>query len=115
MVQMQYDARLADPLDDVRDVVESYRCCGVMPADWHRTLGEAVAALDQLPQEAEVDALLPDLIPHLRILLTQGLDGAPQVVSEVADQVAAALSRTRIPGIPRPEEGDWGFDEPNVS
>lgn len=112
---MQYDAELADPLVEVRDVVESFRCCGVTPADWSQTLGQAIAALAQLPQEAGVERRLPDLVPHLQILLTEGLDSVPQLVDEVAAQVAAALSQAQIPGIPRPDEDDWGFNRPTVS
>ncbi len=95
---MQYDVELADPLVDVRDVVETFRSCGVTAPNWHGTLADAVAALDRLPQAAQVDARLPHLIPRLRLLLAHGL-----------------LERTRIPGIPRPEDDDWGFDEATAS
>jgi hypothetical protein len=115
MVKMQDDAELADPLLEVRDVVESYRCCRVTPPDWDQALGHAIAALGQLPQEVGVEFRLPDLVPHLRILLAEGLDGVPAVVDEVATQVALALSQARIPGIPRPDEDDWGFSRPTVS
>jgi hypothetical protein len=112
MVKMWYDADLANPLVEVRDVVESFRCCGVMPPDWHQVLGRALATLDQLPQDAGVERRLPDLLPHLRILLTAGLDKSPAVLNEVAAQVGSALEQARIPGIPRPEEDYWGFDIP---
>ena len=62
---MQYDVELADPLVDVRDVVETFRSCGVTAPNWHGTLADAVAALDRLPQAAQVDARLPHLIPRL--------------------------------------------------
>lgn len=106
---MQYEVELADPLVEVRDVVESFRCCGVTPADWYQALNRALATLDELPAEVGVERRLPDLLPRLRILLTGGLGSAPAVVDEVAAQVAAALSQTRIPGIPRPDEENWGF------
>ena len=112
---MQYDIELADPLVEVRDVVESFRCCGVTPADWHQVLARAIATLDQLPQEVGVERRLPDLLPHLRTLLTTGLGNTPKVLDEVAAQVAAALQQTRIPGIPRPDEEDWSFNQPTVS
>ena len=70
---MQYDEELADPLVEVRDVVESFRCCGVTPADWNQALDQAITALDRLPREAGVERRLPELVPHLRILLTKGL------------------------------------------
>jgi|SRR5215469_198685 len=115
MVKMQNDMALADPLVEVRDVVESFRCCGVTPADWHQVLVQAIAALDQLPQEAGVERRLPDLLPRLRILLTAGLGSAPTVLDEVSAQVAMALQQARIPGIPRPDAEDWSFNQTTVS
>jgi hypothetical protein len=115
MVKVHYDTELADPLVEVRDVVESFRCCGVTPMDWRQVLGQAVTTLAQLPQEAGVERRLPDLLPHLQTLLTIGLGGAPKVLEEVAAQVATVLQQARIPGIPRPEEEDWSFNQPNVS
>jgi len=112
---MQYDIELADPLVEVRDVVESFRCCGVTPTDWHEVLGRAIAALDQLPQEVGVERRLPDLLPNLRTLLTTGLGSAPALLDEVAAQVATALQQARIPGIPRPDDADWSFNQPTVS
>jgi hypothetical protein len=112
---MPYDAELADPLVDVRDVVETFRCCGLVPEDWQGTLAEAVVSLNALPREAQVDVRLPRLVARLRQLLTHGLDSEPQIVNEVADQVAAALEQTRIPGIPRPDEDSWEFSHPNAS
>jgi hypothetical protein len=112
MVGMQDDVELADPLVEVRDVVESYRCCGVTPTDWDRVLDRAITTLDQLPQEVGIAYRLPDLLPHLRILLTGGLGSAPNVVDEVSAQVAAALSQARVPGIPRPDQDYWGFNQP---
>jgi hypothetical protein len=115
LVEMQYDLEFADPLVEVRDVVESYRCCGVTPTDWDQILDRAISTLDRLPQEVGIEHRLPDLLPHLRILLTEGLGSAPQLVDEVSSQVAAALSQVRIPGIPRPHEDYWGFNPPTVA
>jgi hypothetical protein len=115
VVEMEYVANLADPLVDVRDVVESFRSSHVTLPDWDQTLRRVVAALSQLPPQAQVDVVLPGLVPNLRLLLTSGLDSVPQVVDVVADQVAAALERTRVPGIPAPEDDDWSFGESTVS
>jgi hypothetical protein len=109
VVRILYGAELADPLVDVRDVVESFRSFGVAPADWHRALDDAAAVLDQLPADKEFRELFPDLVPNIRILLSNGLSSVPDILEEVAEQVAAALSQTRVPGIPRPEEDDWDF------
>jgi hypothetical protein len=112
---MQYTADLADPLVDVRDVVESFRTCQITLPDWDETLRRAVIALDQLSPRAQVDALVPGLLPNLRLVLAEGLDNVPQVVNEVADQVAVVLEEARIPGIPTPEDDDWTFGEANAS
>lgn len=108
---MQYAADLTDPLVDVRAVLESFRMGQVTPPDWHQTLRAAVIALDRLPPEVQLDALLPNLLPRLNLLLARGLNSSPQVVDQVADQVAIVLQQTRIPGIPYPEDDDWGFGE----
>ncbi len=106
---MQHSAALADPLVDIRDVVESFRSCHVVLPDWDQTLRRAIAALDRLTPPDQVDAVLPGLLPNLRIVLAEGLRGAPHVVNEVADQVAAVLAETRTPGIPGPDDDDWAF------
>jgi hypothetical protein len=115
MVKMQSDVELTDTLVEVWHVIESFRCCGVTPTDWHQVLGRAIATLDQLPQEVGVERRLPDLLPHLRTLLTMGLGGKPKVLDEVAAQVATALQQARIPGIQHPDEEDCSFNQPTVS
>lgn len=115
VVEMEYVSNLADPLVDVRDVVESFRSSHLTLPDWDQTLRRVVAALSQLPPQAQVDVVLPGLVPNLRLLLAAGLDNVPQVVDVVADQVAVALEQTRVPGIPAPEDDDWSFGETTVS
>ena len=112
---MEHAADLADPLVDVRDVVESFRSNHLTLLDWDQTLRRVVTALSQLPPQAQVDVLLPGLVSNLRLLLTAGLENVPQVVDMVAAQVAAALEQTRVPGIPAPEDDDWSFGEANAS
>jgi hypothetical protein len=112
---MQYAADLADPLLDVRDVVESYRSHRVISPDWNETLRHAVDALSQLPPEAEVNTLMPGLLSDLHLLLTHGLDSSQQTVDRVARQVAHVLAEARISGIPTPEDADWSFGETNAS
>jgi hypothetical protein len=115
VVEMEYVADLADPLVDIRDVVESFRSSHLTLPDWDQTLRRVVTALSQLPPQAQVDVVLPGLVPNLRLLLTAGLDSVPQVVDMVAAQVAVALEQTRVPGIPAPEDDDWSFAETNAS
>lgn len=108
-------AGLADPLVDVREVVESFRSSQLTLPDWDQALRRVVIALSQLPAQAQVDALLPGLVPNLQLLLSVGLDKVPDVVDTVAAQVAVALEQTRVPGIPAPEDDDWSFGETNAS
>lgn len=111
---MQYGADLADPLLDVRNVVESIRSYHVTPPDWDETLRHAIAALSRLQASVQVNTVLAGLLPDLDFLLTDGLDSSPQVVEKVATQVANILKETSIPG-PTPEDDDWSFGEANSS
>jgi hypothetical protein len=114
VVEMQYAADLADPLLDVRNVVESFRSYHVTPRDWDETLRHAIAALSRLQALIQVDIVLPGLLPDLDLLLTGGLDRSPQIVEKVATQVANILDETTIPG-PTLEDDDWSFGEANAS
>ena len=111
---MQYAADLADPLLEVRNIVESFRGYHVTLPGWDETLRDAIAALSRLQTTTPVDAALSGLLPNLDSLLTDGLDSSPQVVEKVATQVANILKETTIPG-PTPEDDDWSFGEANAS
>jgi hypothetical protein len=115
VVETQYAADVADSLVDVRDVVESFRTWQLTVPDWDETLRQAADALDRLPPQAQVDELLPGLLSNLRLLLTEGLGSFPQIVNEIAEQVAIVLQETRIPGIPTPGDDDWSFGEVSAS
>lgn len=104
---MEYVPALLDPLSDVRDVVESFRCCGVIPSDWRQVFDAAVVALEQLP--GEPNHLLAGLAPQLQLLLSEELPGAPLVVDDVASRVAEALRESPPAGIPVPSDDDWSF------
>jgi hypothetical protein len=114
VVKMQYAADLADPLLDIRNVVESFRSYHVTPPGWDETLGHAVAALSRLQAPVQVNALLAGLLPDLDLLLADGLDRFPQVVDKIATDVANLLEETTIPG-PTPEDDDWSFGEASAS
>jgi hypothetical protein len=102
---MDYAAALADPLADVRDVVETFRQVGATPRNWDADLAAAVEALDHLPDQAGVS----DLVERLRALLQHGLTSDPRAVEQVANLVSALLRETKVPGIPSPDEDYWGF------
>jgi hypothetical protein len=113
-VEMQYATDLADPLLEVRDVVESFRSYQVIPPGWDETLRHAIAALSRLQASAQVSVLPAGLLPDLDLLVTAGLDRSSQVVDKVATQVADVLKETTIPG-PAPEDDDWSFGEASAS
>jgi hypothetical protein len=111
---MQYAEDLADPLLDVRNVVESFRSYHVTPPHWDEALRHAIDALSRLPAQAQVSVLLPGLLPSLGLLLSEGLANSPQVVDRVATQVANILEETTISG-PTMDDDDWSFGEPSAS
>jgi hypothetical protein len=107
---MSYGAELADPVADVRDVVETFRRYGVLTADWREVLNGAADAFDRLPEDVQTASRLPALIPRLRQLLQSGLKSDDPVLQEVAKHIEDLLHEIRIPGIPRPDDDHWGFD-----
>lgn len=109
-----YAADLADPLLDVRNVVESFRSYHVTPPGWDETLRDAIAALSRLRAPDQVSTVLSALLPALELLLTDGLDSSPLVVEKVATHVVSILKETKIPG-PSPEDDDWSFGEASAS
>jgi hypothetical protein len=111
---MQYATDLADPLLEVRDVVESFRSYHVTPPDWDETLRRAIAALSRLQALTRVEVLPAGLLPDLDLLVADGLDTSPRVVDKVATQVADVLKETTVPG-PTLEDDDWSFGEASVS
>jgi hypothetical protein len=109
-----YAADLADPLLDVRNVVESFRSYHVTPPGWDETLRDAIAALSRLRAPDQVSTVLSALLPALELLLMDGLDSSPLVVEKVATHVVSILKETKIPG-PSPEDDDWSFGEASAS
>jgi hypothetical protein len=112
---MQNAAELADPLVEIRDIVESFRTYSLVLPDWDTILGRAMATLSGLGASAEAEALFAGLLPNLRLLVAEGLRGAPHIVDQVAQQVESALKQTKVPGIPAPEDDDWSFGAASAS
>lgn len=106
---MVLGAELADPVVDVRDVLETFRAYRVIAPDWREVLEGAAEALDRLPEDAQIPSRLPSLIIRIRQLLQSGLKVEDPVLQEAADQIAHLLRETRIPGIPHPGDEHWGF------
>ncbi len=104
-------AELANPITDVRDVVETFRLYSILTSDWRERLSAAIQTLDQLPEGVRSESRVSVLVPRLRRLVDAGLAQGDPVLDEVATQVQALLHETRIPGIPRPDDENWEFEE----
>lgn len=106
---MSDTAEVAAPLGDVRDVLETFRRHQILTEDWAAVLSDAAEALDQ----ASAGAIAPPAVTHiaaqLRMLLANGLRENTDTVDRVADETRQILSRTRVRGIPRPEDEHWEF------
>lgn len=105
---MQVGAEVADPIVDVRDVVETFRRHGLLTPDWRHLLTSAADALEQLPGSAR-SADVDRLIPRVRWLLQHGLAQGDPVLEDVSTVAERMLRQTRVPGIPQPEDEHWGF------
>jgi hypothetical protein len=102
-------AQMAAPLMDVRDVLETFRRHQVLTEDWAAVLSNAARSLDQASADLVAAEAVTHLAAQLRILLANGLPTNAETVDRVADETQRILSRTRIPGIPRPEDEHWEF------
>jgi hypothetical protein len=100
---------VAAPLGDVRDVLETFRRHQVLTEDWATVLSNAARSLDQAAADMVAPSVVTHLAAQLRILLANGLQENVETVDRVADEAQRILSRTRIPGIPRPEDEHWEF------
>jgi len=105
---------LIDHLVDVRDVLESYKCCQIVPLDWYKTLSTATDLFSSLPGRAGF-GVVPELVDQLTIILEHGIEDTPMALNAAAEQVASALRQNIIPGMPRPEDESWAFQGPNAS
>ncbi len=106
---MNDTAEVAAPLVDVRDVLETFRRHHVLTEDWATVLSNAAKSLDQASANMVAPPVVAHLAAQLRMLLANGLQANVETVNRVADETQRILSRTRIPGIPRPEDEHWEF------
>ncbi|MGH3771530.1 MAG: hypothetical protein ACRDRW_09065 [Pseudonocardiaceae bacterium] len=106
---MSDTAEVAAPLIDVRDVLETFRAHQVLTEDWATVLSHAAEALDHAAADMVAPPAVTHLATQLRILLANGLQANAETVDSAADETQRILSRTRIRGIPRPEDEHWEF------
>ena len=97
---------LADPLMDVRDVLETFRTHDLVVRDWRDILADAADGLDQQPWQ-----IVGDLATRLRVLVASGLRESPEAVHKVANVVAHLLEAHPVDHVPQPGDHHWGFDE----
>jgi len=100
---------VAAPLIDVRDVLETFRGHRILTEDWAAVLSTAARSLDQASTDVVATPAVTHLAAQLRTLLANGLQADTETVDRVADETQRILSRTRVPGIPRPEDEHWEF------
>lgn len=110
-VTMSDRAGLANPITDVRDIVETFRLYGIPLSNWRETLSAAIDMLDRLPDGVRSDNRVSVLVPRLHHFINAGLTRDDPTLNEVSSQVEALLDNTRIPGIPRPDDQNWDFEE----
>lgn len=103
---MSEAARLADPLVDVRDVLETYRLYGLEVADGRAILTSAADRLSHL-DECSCAGRYGDLTSQLRLLASGELGERRQLLEQVADTVDALLRDTRMENVLRPDEEYW--------
>jgi hypothetical protein len=105
---MRDSALVFEPIIDIRDVLESFLVDHVLLSDWQATLASASARLLELGR-AWSDTDLLDLGRVTEQLAAERLVAGSALARIAADNAARVLEQVRIPGVPRPEDADWGF------
>lgn len=108
VVAVSDTVQLAEPLTDVRDVLETFRRHRLLMADWAVVLADAADVLEGL-SAAEDSSAVACIAAEIRGLVAQGLKTNEEAVGTIADEVARILAETVVPGLPRPEDAHWEF------
>ncbi|MGH3831399.1 MAG: hypothetical protein ACRDRS_13295 [Pseudonocardiaceae bacterium] len=106
---MSDTVEVAAPLVDVRDVLETFRTHQILTEDWATVLSNAAETLDHTAADVVAPPAITHLATQLRMLLANGLQADAEILGSAADETQRILSRTRIRGIPRPEDEHWEF------
>jgi hypothetical protein len=102
-------ATVADPLMDVREILETFRRHHIVVDGWAEVLTRAASALDRVPAELEIKASTTWIASELNEIAAYGLQHDQSKLNLVADRTAELLVSIRVPGIPRPEDKSWEF------
>jgi hypothetical protein len=106
---MRESATVAEPLMDVREVLETFRRHHIVADGWAEMLTRAANALDYAPAEPEIRASTAWIASQLKKIVACGLQHDQNKLDMVANRAAELLSSIRVPGIPRPEDKSWEF------
>jgi hypothetical protein len=102
-------AAVAEPLMDVRDVLETFRRHHIVADGWAEALTHAASVLDHVPTELEMRASTTWIASELKKIVAYGLQHDQNKLDVVANRTAELLASIRVPGIPRPEDKSWEF------
>jgi hypothetical protein len=95
-----------------RDVIESYRQSDVTVSGWSLTLEEAAQSFARISAHRPVaDEAVPlaQLAQTLSSTARAGLQADRETLDRLSQELRTIVIRTRIPGIPLPEDEDWSF------
>lgn len=107
-VTVREPATVAEPLLDVREVLETFRRHHTVADGWAEALTRAASALDRLPAELEIRSSTIWIASELKEIVAYGLQH-DEKLNTVANRTAELLASIRVPGIPRPEDNSWEF------
>jgi hypothetical protein len=100
---------LVDPVIQARDVLESFLADQLLVTDWRATLTVAADRFVELGA-ARSDETMSALGRRVGVLADDRLGGDRRALTEaVAAELAELLDDVQIPGVPRPEDEEWGF------
>lgn len=100
-------AALYGPIVEVRDVVESYLSNRVVVADWRLKLSTASLQFVALGEEA-LDSEMKALGARIDLLAKSEL-AESALARTVSADLERLLSEVHVPGLPKPEDDNWGF------
>jgi hypothetical protein len=102
-------ATVAEPLMDVREILETFRQHHIVIDGWAEVLTRAASALDHVPAELEMRASTTWISSELNEIVAYGLQHDSSKLDMVANCTAELLESIIVPGIPRPEDKSWEF------
>lgn len=103
---MRQSAALFGPVVEVRDVLESFLHSEVLLQGWRQTLTRASGRFVELGIGWS-DTKIRTLGERIDVLADTGLDARRELTRSIAAEVDRLLDDLDVPGLPRPDDGDW--------